>query len=116
MKYFTENLNDNNLKLASNIYIDIDSVFVWPSLDNEFISKNGSCYGLVNQLAILSDGTIVPCCLDAQGIISLGNIFTNKLDEVLNSDLAIKILNGFKNNKLEHELCQKCSFRVNKRN
>ena len=38
----------------------------------------GYCHALKDQLAILVDGTIVPCCLDNNGDINLGNIYKNE--------------------------------------
>ena len=41
------------------------------------------------------DGTIVPCCLDSEGVINLGNIFNDDIDAVLNSvkETLEKIIN-----------------------
>jgi radical SAM protein with 4Fe4S-binding SPASM domain len=65
---------------------------------------------LRDQIAILVDGTIVPCCLDADGAMNLGNIFTDKLDEILNGERVQKIRNGFINNTITEEFCKSCGF------
>jgi len=67
---------------------------------------------LSKQIAILADGTVVPCCLDAEGVIDLGNIFKNTIKEILNSKRVQEIINGFKEKKAVEELCQKCSYKV----
>ncbi len=111
-----EELKTNNyLKLKEKHYINIDNVFEWPNLNNKECSEYGYCYGLIDQLAILVDGTVVPCCLDQDGIISLGNILEESLKDILNKEKTKEIIKGFKENKLHEELCKKCTFRINKR-
>jgi len=112
-KYFNVVMNDSdNIKVKDNIYINKDEEFIWPSLDNnEIYRTNGSCLGLKTHIAILSDGTVIPCCLDSGGVINLGNIFKEDLDVILNKDKTKNIINGFNNNKLCEELCQKCGFK-----
>ena len=51
-----------------------------------------------------------PCCLDSEGIINLGNIFNDNINEVLNSNRCINMINNFKNNKKVEELCKHCKF------
>lgn len=109
-KKYNTNLSGSG-KFSSNVFLDIGREFTWPSLDNTLYSDKGSCYGLIHHFGILVDGTIVPCCLDANGCIKLGNIFYDDLDEVLNSDRVNKIRDGFKSNKLCEELCKHCGFK-----
>lgn len=99
----------NNTTITKNIFISTHDHFTWPndtSIKNEF----GTCYALKDHIAILVDGTIIPCCLDADGIINLGNIFVNSLEEIIKSSRYKKMYNNFKNNKKCEELCQKCNF------
>lgn len=107
--------NNDYIKIEDKKYINLDTIYEWPSLDKKIVSTKGTCYGLINQLAILVDGTVVPCCLDQNGDINLGNIFKEDLEQILNSGLAIQIPEGFRNNKLIHPLCQRCGFREMKR-
>ena len=79
--------------------------------NNKFERKKGTCLGLKTHIAILSNGTIVPCCLDSGGVINLGNIFLEDLDTILNKDRTKNIISGFNNNKLCEKLCQKCGFK-----
>lgn len=102
---------NNFVKLDDNIYLNQDIQFNWPNIDNEEISCKGTCLGLKNQIAILVNGDVVPCCLDENANILLGNIFENTLEEILNSDKATRIIEGFNNNKLEEKLCRTCGFR-----
>jgi len=100
----------NSFKLKNNVYISMGEKFKWPSLKEEELGERAFCYGLRDQIGILVDGTVVPCCLDSEGSISLGNIFENTLDEILNSKRAKDIYNGFSGRKAVEELCKKCGF------
>lgn len=97
-------------KLDDNVFIDFDEEFVWPTLEKENITEKGTCYALKDHIAILVDGTIVPCCLDARGIINLGNIFIDDLEKIIKSKRYQSMLKGFKENIKCEELCQKCNF------
>lgn len=102
--------NDKNIKIASNTFVNKENIFTWPDVDNDIL-VDGFCYGLKTHIAILSNGDIVPCCLDANGEIKLGNIFNDSLDDVLNSDTYRTLLRSFENNKALHPLCKSCNFK-----
>ena len=102
--------NDKNIKIFNNTFVNKSNLFVWPNVNNN-MNINGKCYGLIDQLGILVDGTIVPCCLDSSGVIKLGNIFKDDLDDVLDSLLVKEIIDGFRNNKSICSLCKNCNFR-----
>lgn len=97
-------------KISNNIFISFNNIFTWPD-ESLGLNIDAKCYGLIDQLGILVDGTVVPCCLDSNGIINLGNIFKNDLDEILNTNIVKDIINGFKNNKSNCKLCKNCNFR-----
>ena len=97
--------------LTDKVYLDKDILFEWPDIKREVITTHGTCKGAKSQIAILVDGTVVPCCLDNDGVINLGNIFDTSLSEILNSKRYKDIVDGFNNNKLVEELCQKCGYR-----
>ena len=102
--------NVKNYKVNDYIFINNFHEFVWPDLNNNTYEVNGTCYALTNHIGILVDGTIIPCCLDSRGDIALGNIYTDNLNDVLNSDRVINMIKGFKCNKKEEELCRHCKF------
>ncbi|WP_228712033.1 radical SAM/SPASM domain-containing protein [Halarcobacter ebronensis] len=104
-------IRPKNIKIARMVFFNFDDYFVWPSLENETISKKGFCYGLDSHFAILSAGEVVPCCLDKDAIIKLGDIKEQSLKDILNSKRAVEMKKGFKNNSLVEELCQKCDYR-----
>ncbi|MDX9813641.1 MAG: radical SAM/SPASM domain-containing protein [Sulfurimonadaceae bacterium] len=99
-----------SFRLAPKVRLHFDSYFEWPSLSLSHFS-HGSCYGLSSQIAILASGVVVPCCLDGDGVINLGDLHTQSLDGVLSSKRAKDILEGFKKGVAVEELCQKCSFK-----
>lgn len=109
-KFKTKINSLTNNKLADNIYLNFSNEFVWPENSKKEVNINTSCFALIDHIAILSDGTIVPCCLDASGKINLGNIFKDDLKDVLDSKQFNELLNGFKNHKRIHPLCKKCNF------
>nr|WP_269091542.1 SPASM domain-containing protein [Aliarcobacter butzleri] len=65
-----------------------------------------------SHFGVLSNGDVVPCCLDKDAIINLGNIEDNSLKNILTSKRVKDIQNGFKKNILVEELCQKCEYRT----
>ncbi len=97
-------------KLAKNIYLSFGKEFIWPDLKNEVLRESGTCYGTRDHIGILADGSVVPCCLDGNNVLNLGNIFDSNLDDIINSEKFIRMNEGFKNNKLVEELCTKCGF------
>ncbi|WP_235826925.1 radical SAM/SPASM domain-containing protein [Aliarcobacter vitoriensis] len=101
-----------NIKIARKVFINFDEYFNWPDLKNETISETGFCYGLNSHFGILASGDVVPCCLDKDARINLGNIKNSSIKEILNSQRVKDIKAGFKNNMLVEELCQKCEYRT----
>lgn len=102
---------ENHIKIREYLYMDKAEEFVWPNIKNEYYEEAGYCYALKDQIAILVDGTVVPCCLDSDGIIVLGNIYKNSLEEIISSQRFQKMRNGFCNRKVSEELCKHCSFK-----
>ena len=103
--------NKKKMDESDNLYLDKQEEFVWPSLDNDYYNEIGTCYALKDQLAILVDGTVVPCCLDSDGVINLGNIYKENLEDIINSNRYQTMKIGFCNRKVTEELCKKCSFK-----
>ncbi len=92
------------------VYLHFDSRFDWPSMALPTLGEFGTCYGLKQHVGILVDGTVVPCCLDKEGIIPLGNLQSQSFVEILNAPRARELRLGFDRRELKEELCQKCSF------
>ena len=99
-----------SIRLASKVLVHFDNYFEWPSLNNEYYG-DGTCQGLQSHIAVLASGKVVPCCLDCDGIIELGDLHQTRLDEILSSKRAVNMIEGFKEGKAVEELCQKCSYK-----
>jgi len=110
--YYNIEFITNNNKLKNNLYLNLDKEFIWPNLANNYISDTGTCYGTRTHIGILSDGTVIPCCLDSSGVINLGNIFNEKFEDILNKERIKEMKTNFQNNKICEELCQKCGYRT----
>lgn len=109
-------LEDNiKIKISSNLIIDTFHEFIWPDLNNNYYNEVGQCKGLIDHIGILSDGTVIPCCLDSTGILSLGNIYNEELDTILNKQIVKEMIDGFKRNYKCQELCKHCNFLINKK-
>lgn len=100
------------IKIDDGIYLNQDSEFIWPDLKNQEFGNKGYCYGLRDQIGILVDGTVIPCCLDGEGKISLGNIFKTRLSEIISGERSTRIYNGFSRRVVVEEMCRKCGFRT----
>lgn len=100
----------NNLKLKDRVYLNMAEKFEWPDMDRDIIDENVFCYALRDQIGILVDGTVVPCCLDSEGAIPLGNIFTQSLEEVITGERAKNMYDGFSRRCAVEELCKRCGY------
>jgi len=97
-------------RIWNRLYLHFDSRFDWPSLDNQYLGEVGTCKGLVDHIGVLSNGEVIPCCLDKDGVISLGNCLKEPLENILNSKKANRMREGFKKGVLVETLCQHCSY------
>ena len=100
----------NGIKLAERVWLDPGERFDWPDLELDELRETGFCYGLRDQIGVLCDGTVVPCCLDHEGDIPLGNLFTQELDEILNSPRARAMYEGFSRRRVVEPLCRRCGY------
>ncbi|UYO99136.1 SPASM domain-containing protein [Oceanotoga sp. DSM 15011] len=98
-------------KIKDKIYINYDKEFQWPDITEQQQTEKGFCYGLRDHVAILNDGTVVPCCLDENGIINLGNLNEQEFSEIINSKRSKAIYDNFSQNIAIEELCKKCTYK-----
>ncbi len=99
----------SGFRITEYLFLEYGDRFQWPDeSDNKFDVT--FCHALRNQIGILSDGTVVPCCLDAEGRISLGNIYENTLDSILSSERAKALYDGFSAHRAVERLCQSCGY------
>jgi len=99
-----------SIRLASKILVHFDNYFEWPSLKNKNYG-HGTCQGLQSHIAVLASGKVVPCCLDCDGIIELGDLHEEGLENILSNYRTVTMIEGFKAGKAVEELCQKCSYK-----
>ena len=98
-----------NRRLAEHIFLEQAEKFDWPDPE---APESGTefCHGLRQQLAVLWDGTVVPCCLDGDGRMALGNLYTSSVEEILASPRAAAIREGFSRRQPSEELCRRCGY------
>ncbi|HEY8270239.1 MAG TPA: SPASM domain-containing protein [Pseudobdellovibrionaceae bacterium] len=101
---------NKSVRIKNRLHFHFDTEFTWPALDLPLLGERGTCYGLSSHFGVLADGTVVPCCLDKEGKIPLGNVQEQSIEAILNNERAQKILQGFKANKLLETLCQRCQY------
>ena len=97
-------------RIKNKLHLEFGERFQWPDKDIEDLSQNVFCYGLKDHFGILVDGTVVPCCLDAEGDIPLGNILIQDINEILSLNRAINLRTGFMNRNPSEKLCRKCGY------
>ncbi len=110
--YFTADwVNERQgTRIGQRIYLEYGDKFDWPDLSATDGGDRVFCYGLKDQIGVLCDGTVVPCCLDHEGDIALGNLFQQDLDKILANPRAQAICSGFAKGKASEELCRKCGY------
>jgi MoaA/NifB/PqqE/SkfB family radical SAM enzyme len=101
-----------SVQIAPRRRVSFDPEFSWPTLSYDVISEKGFCYGAQTHIGILSDGTVVPCCLDSLGVINCGNIFTDDLSSITAGERLMRLSDGFKKGACVEELCKRCEFRT----
>ena len=97
-------------RIADRVYLEYGEKFDWPDLQAPEGSPKIFCYGLRDQLGILCDGTVVPCCLDHEGDLALGNAFTQDMEQILQSPRAKAIYEGFSRKEAIEPLCRRCGY------
>ena len=97
-------------RIGQRVYLEYGDKFDWPDLSAEDLGQEVFCYGLQDQIGVLCDGTVVPCCLDHEGDIPLGNLLKQELGDILASPRAQALQNGLKCGKATEELCRKCGY------
>ncbi len=97
-------------RIGNRVYLEHAEKFDWPDLSAEDRNCKCFCYGLRDQIGVLCDGTVVPCCLDHDGDVPLGNLFAQEMEEILASPRAQAIFHGFQRGIAVKPLCRKCGY------
>ncbi len=103
-------LSPRSMRIREKIFLEWGERFSWPDMSADVMRDRFFCYGLKNQFGILADGTVVPCCLDSEGIISLGNIFKEDIEDILSSERARAMVRGVDCGHASEELCKRCGY------
>lgn len=102
--------NSRGYRIRDGLFLEWGDRFVWPDQNAPDGGERLFCHGLGDHFGILSDGTVVPCCLDSDGIINLGNVFREELSDILDSPRAKAIAEGFGCRKAVEDLCRRCGY------
>ena len=98
------------IRIGERVYLEYGDKFDWPDLSAEDMGQKVFCYGLRDQIGVLCDGTVVPCCLDHDGDLALGNLHEDSLDNILETPRAQAIYQGFQHKTAAEELCRKSGY------
>ena len=102
--------NTRGYRLYEGIFLEWGDRFAWPDKEAPAGGDDLFCRGLKDHFGILSDGTVVPCCLDSDGVIAMGNVFTEELTDILSSPRATAMVEGFRRRKATEDLCRRCGY------
>ncbi len=102
--------NTKGIRIHRKLHLEWGDRFAWPDREAPMGDGEVFCYGLADHFGILSDGTVVPCCLDSEGTLALGNLFGQELSEILSSSRAQSIADGFRQHRAAEELCRRCGY------
>ena len=109
---FTDAWQENlkGYRIRDRLYLEWGDRFQWPDKDAPIQAERFFCHGMQDQFGILCDGTVVPCCLDSEGVIALGNVFQQDLSAILSSPRAQAMVEGFRCRKATENLCRRCGY------
>lgn len=102
--------NSRGYRIRDKLYLEWGERFSWPDKDAPLQGQKVFCYGMRDHFGILCDGTVVPCCLDSDGVIALGNIAVQDIVQILNTPRAKAIKSGFDNRTPSEDLCRRCGY------
>ena len=100
----------HGIRIGDRVFLEHGDKFDWPDLSAPDGGSGVFCHGLRDQIGVLCDGTVVPCCLDHEGDLALGNLFEQSMEEILESNRAKAIYEGFSRRQAAEELCRKCGY------
>lgn len=98
------------VRINHRLHLEYGDRFEWPDTDKNELGDSVFCHGLGDHFGILVDGRVVPCCLDREATIELGNIYESDIGDILASERAENMREGFKCKKATEELCRKCGY------
>ena len=102
--------NTRGYRIRDRLFLEWGDRFEWPDREAADRGDQVFCHGLGDHFGILCDGSVVPCCLDSDGIITRGNVFQQGLSDILDSPRARDIAEGFRRRKAVEDLCRRCGY------
>lgn len=102
--------NTRGYRIREKLYLEWGERFTWPDKDAPVQGQQVTCYGMRDHFGILCDGTVVPCCLDSDGIVNLGNIFSQSVEQIMSTPRAVAMAEGFRCRKATEDLCRRCAY------
>lgn len=114
-QFFDDGWSDtrSGMRISDKIFLEYGEKFEWPEPGADSASTDTSdffCHGLRDQIGILCDGTVVPCCLDSEGSIALGNVFNSDIEEILNSERAKEFYRSVSSRRCPSSICESCGY------
>ena len=101
---------ERGARIRHRLHLEYGDRFEWPDKEADNLGDEVFCHGLGDHFAILVDGRVVPCCLDREAAIELGNVYDGELGKILSSERAERMREGFKCKRATEELCRKCGY------
>lgn len=98
------------IRVRDKLHLEWGDRFEWPDREAELGDEHVFCYGLCDHIGVLCDGTVIPCCLDRDGVLALGNIFSEPLGDIISSERAVAIRRGFEHRTAAEEFCRRCGY------
>ncbi len=102
--------NTKGIRIRKKLYLEWGDRFEWPDKDAPEQTGEIFCYGMRDHFAILCDGSVVPCCMDSEGIVTLGNVFDENIADILASPRANAIVTAFEHRTASEDLCRRCPY------
>ena len=102
--------NTRGFRLKDGVFLEYAEKFDWPDAEKPELRTHGRCHALQQQLAVLCDGTVVPCCLDHEGDLPLGNLFAQELSEILDTARTRAVRSGLCGKSPLAPLCRRCGY------
>ena len=102
--------NTRGIRVRDKLHLEWGDRFEWPDAEAPVQGEEVFCYGLRDHFGILCDGSVVPCCMDSEGVITLGNVFREELSDILDSPRARAMTEGFEHRRAAEELCRRCGY------
>lgn len=101
---------DNNTVLMIKELVDFaGQVAIDTSLQQNMSKQRKSCIFPQNRCAILSNGDVVPCCYDINGLMKMGNIFQTKFMSIWHNEKYTRFRVAHATQNFEnYNMCNKC--------